>query len=127
MKQVIKTDRAPAAVGPYSQAIRIPCRELIFTAGQIALDPDSQEMVPGDVQAQARRALDNVKAVLEAAGSGMDHIVKATVFLLTMDDFVAVNEVYQEYFPGDPPARSAVAVKELPKGGLVEIEVIAYK
>jgi len=127
MKQIIQTDRAPAAVGPYSQAVVVPCRELIFCAGQIPLDPDTQELIQGDIQAEARRCMDNVRAVLEAAGSSMEGIVKATVYLVDIGDFAAVNDVYKEYFPGDPPARSAVGVNELPKGAHIEIEVIASR
>ena len=127
MKQIIQTDGAPAAVGPYSQAVVIPCKELVFCAGQIPLDPATQQMVQGDIRVQTRRVLDNVKAVLEAAGTGFDRVVKTTVFLADMGDFASMNEVYKEYFPQNPPARSAVAVKTLPKNAQVEIEVIAHR
>ena len=127
MKQIIQTDRAPAAVGPYSQAVVIPCKELIFCAGQIGLDPASGQMVEGDVRAQTRRCLENAAAVLEAAGSDFAHVVKTTVFLMDMSDFGAMNDVYKEFFPDDPPARSAVAVNGLPKGALVEVEIIATR
>ena len=127
MKQIITTDKAPKAVGPYSQAVAIPCKELMFCAGQIPLDPTTQKMVEGDVGVQTKQALENVKGLLESAGTRLEHVVKTTVFLTTMSDFAAMNEVYTQYFPTDPPARSAVAVKELPLGAQVEIEVIAYR
>lgn len=126
MKRIVKTDKAPGAVGPYSQAVAIPCKELLFCAGQVPLDPATQKLVTGDIQVQTRRALQNVQAVLEAAGSNLKQVVKTTVFLTSMADFKAMNEVYAEFFPSDPPARSAVAVKELPLGAQVEIEVLAY-
>ncbi len=122
-KQVIQTDNAPAAVGPYSQAII--ANGFVFTAGQVGLVPGTKDFAAGGVQAQARQALNNVQAILEAAGSNMENIVKATVFLADMDDFAAVNEVYAEFFAGAPPARSAVQVARLPLGALVEVEVIA--
>jgi 2-iminobutanoate/2-iminopropanoate deaminase len=126
MKRIIKTDKAPGAVGPYSQAVAIPCKELLFCAGQVAIDPATQKMVEGDVTVQTRQVLNNVKGLLESAGTNLGHVVKSTVFLTTMTDFKAMNEVYKEFFPTDPPARSAVAVKELPLGAQVEIEVLAY-
>ena len=122
-KQIIQTDNAPAAVGPYSQAII--ANGFVFTAGQVGLVPGTKDFAEGGVQAQARQALNNVQAILQAAGTRMDQIVKATVFLANMDDFAAVNEVYAEFFTGEPPARSAVQVARLPLGALVEIEVIA--
>jgi 2-iminobutanoate/2-iminopropanoate deaminase len=122
-KTCVKTDKAPAPVGPYNQAVVVG--DLVFTAGQIALDVESGEMVGDDVTQQAMKALDNLKAVLEAAGSGLDRAVKATVFLRHMGDFKAVNEVYGQYFDVDPPARSVVEVGGLPLGALVEIECIA--
>jgi 2-iminobutanoate/2-iminopropanoate deaminase len=126
MKRTIKTDKAPAAVGPYSQAVRIPCKELLFCAGQIPLDPATQQMVKGDIAVQTRQVLNNVKGLLEAAGTNLSHVVKTTVFLTSMADFKAMNAAYEAFFPTDPPARSAVAVKELPLGAQVEIEVLAY-
>jgi len=126
MKRIIKTDKAPPAVGPYSQAVRIPCKELLFCAGQIPLDPATQQMVKGDIAVQTRQVLNNVKGLLEAAGTNLSHVVKTTVFLTSMADFKAMNAVYEAFFPTDPPARSAVAVKELPLGAQVEIEVLAY-
>ena len=116
MKKVIHTDQAPNAVGPYSQAIH--AGDLIFTSGQVALDPKTGKMVAGGIEKQARQVLENLKAILEAAGSDLSKVLKATVFL---DD----NEVYAEYFPEDQPARSAYQVGALPLGALVEIEVIA--
>jgi 2-iminobutanoate/2-iminopropanoate deaminase len=123
-KQVIATDQAPRAIGPYSQAIRIG--DLVFTAGQIPLNPAGQ-LVEGDISVQARQALNNLKAILEAAGASMAAVVKTSVFLATMADFQAMNAVYAEFFPPDqkPPARSTVQVAALPLGALVEIEAIA--
>jgi 2-iminobutanoate/2-iminopropanoate deaminase len=122
-KKVIATNNAPKAIGPYSQAIQSEC--MIFTAGQIALDPAIGELVPGGIEAQTRRALTNLKNILEAAGSGLNYVVKTTVFLQDMSDFAAMNAVYAEYFPENPPARSTIAVAGLPKGAAVEIEAIA--
>lgn len=122
-KKIISTDKAPKAIGPYSQAIRT--EHLVFTAGQIGLDPATMELVEGGVEAQTRQALTNLKRVLEAADSGLNFITKTTVFLQSMSDFAAMNAVYQEFFPENPPARSTVAVAALPKGALVEIECIA--
>lgn len=123
MHEVIATENAPAAVGPYSQAIR--ANDFIFTAAQLGLDPTSGELVEGGVGAQARQALSNQKAVLEAAGSSLDRVVKVTVFLQDINDFKAVNEIYAQFFINDPPARSAVQVAALPLGGLVAIEAVA--
>ncbi len=122
-RQVVATDRAPAAVGPYSQAIRAGGQ--VYTAGQIALDPATGRLVPGGVREQTRQALANLQAVLEAAGSELDRVVKTTIFLTDMGDFAAVNEVYAEHFTADPPARSTVAVRALPLGARVEIEALA--
>jgi len=122
-KKIVSTDKAPKAIGPYSQAIRI--EELIFTAGQIGLIPATMEIIEGGIQAQTRQALTNLKSVLESADSGLNFIVKTTVFLQSMDDFAAMNAVYAEFFPENPPARSTVAVAALPKGALVEIEGVA--
>lgn len=120
---IIHTDSAPKAIGPYSQAVRFG--GFVFTAGQIALDPATGELVPGGIEEQTRRALTNLKAVLEAAGSGMDKVVKTTVFLASMNDFAKMNAVYAEFFPASPPARTTVQAAALPKGGLVEIECVA--
>lgn len=123
MKKVISTSDAPAAVGPYSQAIRVG--QFVFTAGQIPLDPKSGVIVEGDIAAQTRRVLDNLTAVLKAENLTFSHIVKTTIFLIDMGDFQAVNEVYASYFHEVPPARSTVAVSALPKNARVEIECIA--
>lgn len=122
-KKVVSTKKAPAAVGPYSQAVKIG--ELVYTAGQIPLDPATGEMVEGDVQAQTERALLNLRAVLKAAGSSLKNVVKTTVFLQDMGDFTAMNEVYGRFFTKNPPARSAVEVAALPLGAQVEIEAVA--
>jgi 2-iminobutanoate/2-iminopropanoate deaminase len=122
-KKIVSTDKAPKAIGPYSQAIRT--ENLVFTAGQIGLDPASMELIEGGVEAQTRQALTNLKHVLESADSGLNFVVKTTVFILDMRDFANMNMVYSEFFPENPPARSTVAVHELPKGALVEIECVA--
>ena len=117
------TDQAPAAIGPYSQAMRVG--ELVFSAGQVGLDPASGQLVEGGAAAQADRAMQNLAAVLDAAGSGLELITKTTIFLADMADFATVNEVYARHLREPYPARSTVAVRELPKGALVEIEAIA--
>lgn len=122
-REVIRTDAAPAAAGPYSQAIR--AGDLVFTAGQLGLDPATGEFSGDDVGAQAERALTNLAAILDAAGSGMDRLVKVTVFLADIGDWPAVNEVYARLIPEPFPARSAFAVKDLPRGARVEIEAVA--
>ena len=122
--KIVSTDAAPPAVGPYSQAVI--AGDLIFTAGQLGIDPQSGELAEG-IEAQTRQALTNLSAVLEAASSSLDRVVKATVFLTHMEDFAAMNTVYAEFFPLQPPARSTVEVAQLPRGALVEIEVIALK
>jgi 2-iminobutanoate/2-iminopropanoate deaminase len=122
-REAISTDRAPGAVGPYSQAIR--AGDLVFAAGQLGTDPASGELVADDVGRQAEQALANLAAILDAAGSGLDRLVKVTVFLVEIGDWPAVNEVYARIVPTPYPARSAFAVKALPKGGLVEIEAVA--
>lgn len=121
----VSTDSAPAAIGPYSQAIILD--GVIYCSGQVGLDPASGQLVEGDVQAQAQRALQNLSAVLEAAGSSLANVVKTTVFLTNMGNFAAMNEVYATFFGDEPPARSTVAVAELPKGAQVEIEAIAAR
>lgn len=124
----IHTDEAPSAIGPYSQAIEIPLGDghrLVFTAGQIALDPTTMEIVKGGVAEQTRRVMANLTAVLEAAGTGWENALKTTIYLADMQDFATVNEIYGEAVSDPPPARSTVAVKELPKGVLVEIDVVA--
>ncbi|MFN0151052.1 MAG: RidA family protein [bacterium] len=121
----VATERAPKALGPYSQAIRAPHASLVFCSGQIALVPETGEIVAGDVSAETRQALRNLASVLEAAGSSLAAVVKTTVFLLDMSDFAAMNAVYAEHFPAPFPARSTVAVLQLPKGARVEVEAIA--
>ena len=122
-KKIIATDKAPAAVGPYSQAVR--AGDLIFTAGQLGIVPGTKDFAGPDIEAQTRQALENLKAVLEAAGSCLEHAVKNTVFLADMGEFARMNAVYAEYFSGNPPARSAVQAAALPLGGRVEIESVA--
>ena len=125
-KNIISTANAPAAIGPYSQAI--DCGNLLITSGQIPIDPATGNLVEGDIAAQTRQSLTNVKAIVEAAGLTMDHVAKTTVFLQNMGDFAAMNAVYAEFFTeGNYPARSAVEVGALPKGALVEIETICVK
>ncbi len=121
--EYIATDAAPKAIGPYSQGTI--ANGFIFTAGQIALDPATMEIVPGDVKAQTERVMTNLQAILQSAGSSLSQVVKTTVFLSTMDDFAAMNEVYARWFGGHRPARSTVAAKGLPRNVLVEIEVVA--
>ncbi|MFQ5498428.1 MAG: RidA family protein [Candidatus Zixiibacteriota bacterium] len=125
MKQIVKTDKAPSAIGPYSQAIKVTCGEMLFVSGQIPLDPVSGQIVGAGAADQARRAMDNLIAVIQAGGATADQIVKATIFLKDMNDFAAVNEVYSNYFDAFPPARACVEVSRLPKDVLVEIEAIA--
>ena len=122
-RKTISTQDAPAAVGPYSQAIKID--NLVYTAGQLGMDPQAAKLVECGIQAQTRQALTNLKAVLQAAGTCMDNVIKTTVFLQDINDFGAMNQVYAEFFTDAPPARSAVQVAALPLGGLVEIEAVA--
>lgn len=123
MKEIVATDKAPKAIGPYSQAVR--AGGFLFLSGQIPLDPSTGEIVAGDIGGQASRVMDNIGAVLAEAGLGFDAIVKATIFLTDLGNFAAVNDVYGSRFAAAPPARSTVEVKGLPRGALVEIEVIA--
>ena len=123
MKRIVSTEAAPAAVGPYSQGVA--AAGLVFVSGQILLDPATKQLVDGGIEARTRRVLDNCRAVLEAAGSGLDKVVKVTVFLSDMADFQAMNAVYAEYFPAEPPARAAFQVGALPLGADVEMEMIA--
>jgi 2-iminobutanoate/2-iminopropanoate deaminase len=123
MREVIATDQAPQAIGPYSQAIRAD--GLIFTSGQVAIDPATQQVIAGDVSAQTERVLKNLAAILQASGSSLEKVLRCTVFLKNMGDFGAMNEVYGRYFKQAPPARSTVEVARLPKDVLVEIDVIA--
>ena len=121
-KQIIKTEKAPGAIGPYSQAVKIG--NMVYTSGQLGIDPQTGELADG-LESQAHLVFKNLKAVLEAAGTNMDHVVKTMVFLADMNDFVAVNDIYKEYFTDDYPARSAVEVARLPKDAKLEIEAIA--
>lgn len=123
MKKIISTSDAPAALGPYSQAVRVG--STIYCAGQVPLDPKSGQIVSGGVDVQTRRVMDNVTAVLKAEGLTTDNVVKTTIFLMDLNDFQTVNEIYGSYFKSAPPARSTVQVAGLPKGARVEIEVIA--
>ena len=121
--EVIHTNKAPDAIGPYEQAIK--ANGFVYTAGQIALQPETGELVEGGVEAQARRVLDNVTAVLEAAGASWDQVVKTTIYLTDMADFGAVNAIYESYLGAARPARTTVAVAGLPKGALVEVDTVA--
>lgn len=125
MRKILRTERAPAAVGPYSQGV--DTGDLVFVAGQVPIDPATGRIDAADIGGQTHRVLANVRAVLEAAGLGLGNVVKATVFLKSMDDFKAMNAVYGEYFADEPPARATVEVARLPLGALVEIEVIARR
>lgn len=122
-KKIIFTEKAPKAIGPYSQAVRT--ESLVFTAGQAGLDPVSGELVEGGIEPQTHQVLTNLKNILEAADSGLNFAIKTTVFLKDMNDFSKMNAIYSEFFPENPPARSTIAAAGLPKGALVEIEVIA--
>ncbi|SEF89159.1 2-iminobutanoate/2-iminopropanoate deaminase [Caloramator fervidus] len=122
-KIVISTNNAPAAIGPYSQAIKVG--DFIFTSGQIPLNPKTGELISDDIKAATRQCLENIKAILEAAGSSLENVVKTTAFLKDLNDFASVNEVYSEYFKENMPARSAVQIARLPKDALIEIEAIA--
>jgi len=124
-RERITTPHAPAAIGPYSQAIAVG--DFVFASGQIALDPQTGQLVEGDIQVQTRQALHNLAAVLQQAGTSLAEVVKTTVFLNTMEQFAAMNEVYAEFFSGTPPARSTVAVAGLPRAALVEVEAIALR
>ena len=123
MRKIVATDKAPAAIGPYAQAKIIG--DLVITSGQIPIDPATGNLVESDIEAQTKQVFENLKAVLEAAGSGLDKIVKTTCFMDNMNDFAKMNEVYASFFSGDYPSRSAVEVAKLPKGALIEIEAIA--
>jgi len=124
MKETVHTDRAPQAIGPYSQAVAAQGK-LVFVSGQIPVDPVTGAFAGDDIRTQTRQSLENVKAVLSAAGAGLENVVKTTVFLKNMADFAAMNEIYATYFTADCPARAAVQVAALPKDALVEIEAIA--
>jgi 2-iminobutanoate/2-iminopropanoate deaminase len=123
MRDIVLSERGPKPIGPYSQAIKV--NGLLFVSGQVSIDPKTNEFVPGDIRQQTERTLENLKGIVEAAGSKLSHVVKSTVFLKNMSEFAAMNEVYARYFPSAPPARSTVEVARLPKDALVEMEVIA--
>jgi 2-iminobutanoate/2-iminopropanoate deaminase len=130
MKKIVSTDKAPKAIGPYSQAViddmsRPGSRQLVFLSGQIPLDPSSGQVVQGDIAAQTERVLQNIKAVLEAAGASFDSVLKTTVYLKDMDDFSKMNEVYGRYFKENPPARTTIQAAKLPRDVMVEIDAIA--
>ncbi|MCI8507934.1 MAG: RidA family protein [Lachnospiraceae bacterium] len=125
MKNVVKTDKAPQAIGPYSQAIEV--NGMVYTSGVVPIDPATGNVVEGDIKVQAVRVFESMKALLEAAGSSCDDVVKTTVFIKDMNDFAALNEIYADYFTGDFPARSCVEVARLPKDVLIEMEAIALK
>ncbi len=123
MKTIISTTKAPAAIGPYSQAVLV--NGMLFTSGVIPIDPETNTLVQGDVEVQARQAIGNLKNLIEASGSAMDKVVKTTVFIKNMNDFGKINDIYKEFFTSDFPARSCVEVARLPKDVLIEIEAIA--
>jgi 2-iminobutanoate/2-iminopropanoate deaminase len=127
MQRVIQTDLAPRAVGPYSQGILVASDQWIWTAGQIPSDPETGRMVESGIEAQTERVIQNLKAILEAGGSGLDRVVKTTIFLKRLDDFKAMNRVYQRYFSENPPARSTVEVSAIPGGALIEMECVAIQ
>jgi 2-iminobutanoate/2-iminopropanoate deaminase len=122
-KRIVRTDEAPAAIGPYSQAV--VANGFVFAAGQVPLDPNTGQLVLGDIRVQTKRVMENLKAVLAASGSSFDKVVKTTVFLRDLNDFGTMNEIYGEYFQESPPARSTVQVAKLPREAAVEIEVVA--
>ena len=127
-KSIVRTTQAPAAIGPYSQAVVVPLGEgkrMVFCSGQIALDPATGALVEGDINAQTRQALENLGAVLAAAGASFADVVRTTIYLMDMNDFAAVNAIYGERFPSEPPARATVAVAGLPRGSRVEIDAVA--
>ena len=123
MKEIVTTDRGPKPIGPYSQAVKTS--GLLFLSGQVALDPKTGDLIGTDVRQQTERVIENIRGILEAAGSNLHHVIKTTVFLKDMNDFPAMNEVYGRYFSAAPPARSTVQVARLPKDALLEIEVVA--
>ncbi len=123
MREIVTTDRGPKAIGPYSQAVK--ANGFVFVSGQVAIDPKTQQVIEGAIVPQTERVMENLKGIVEAAGSSLDKVVKSTVFLADMNDFAAMNEVYARYFPANPPARATVQVSRLPKDVRVEIEVVA--
>ncbi|AEH24885.1 RidA family protein [Pyrococcus yayanosii] len=124
MKEVIFTKKAPKPIGPYSQAVKVG--SFLFISGQIPIDPETGKLVKGDIKAQTRRVLENIRAIVEAAGGSLEDIVKVTVYLRDLDDFQAMNEVYAEFFSSSKPARAVVEVSRLPKDVAIEVEAIAY-
>jgi 2-iminobutanoate/2-iminopropanoate deaminase len=123
VRRTIATDRAPRAIGPYVQAVQVG--EWIFVSGQIALDPETGDLVPGGIEEQTERVLQNLRAILEAAGSSLEKVVKTTVYLADLNDFAKMNEVYARYFPGEKPARATVEVSRLPRDARIEMDAIA--
>ena len=123
-KEIVKTDKAPAAIGPYSQAVKY--ENMVFTSGTLGVNPENGVFVEGGIQAQTKQCLENLKAVLEASGSSLENVLKATVFIKDMNDFPKVNEIYGQYFMKEQPSRSCVEVARLPKDALIEIEAIAF-
>ncbi|MDF2634832.1 MAG: endoribonuclease [Pelosinus sp.] len=124
MKEIIKTSKAPEAIGAYSQAIKVG--DFLFASGQIPIDPQTGVLVEGGIEAQTKQVMENIKQILQAGGSDLDNVIKTTIFILKMEDFLAVNQIYGNYFTTILPARSCVAVARLPKEAQIEIEVIAY-
>ncbi|NIP41873.1 MAG: RidA family protein [candidate division Zixibacteria bacterium] len=124
-REIIKTSKAPKAIGPYSQAIKCECSGFVFCSGQISMKPDTREVITGGASEQTRQVLENLKAVLEKAGLGLENVVKTTIYLTSMDDFNLMNEIYEQYFSSNPPARATLEVASLPKNVKVEIEAIA--
>jgi 2-iminobutanoate/2-iminopropanoate deaminase len=124
-RKPVHSDNAPKAIGPYSQAVQVDSGKMLFLSGQIPLDPRSMELVQGDISAQTQRVMENLKAVLAAAGLDFTHVVRCTIFCTDLADFAKINEVYGKFFPADPPSRATVQVAALPKGAKVEIDAIA--
>lgn len=124
-REAIQTEKAPQAIGPYAQAVKVDCGKMIFCSGQIPLDPKTGQMVEGDIAAQTRQVMENLRAVLEAGGATFANVVRCNIFLADMDDFAVVNEIYGQYFPENPPSRATVQVARLPKDSRVEIDCIA--
>jgi 2-iminobutanoate/2-iminopropanoate deaminase len=122
-REIVTTQKAPSAIGPYSQAIKT--KEMVFVSGQLAIDPISGALISGDIRKETRQALTNLKQILLAAGSGLDRVIKTTLFISNMDDFTSINDVYAEFFNQDPPARACVQVARLPKDANVEVEAVA--
>lgn len=123
MKEIISTSKAPSAIGPYSQGIKVG--NMVFISGQIPIDPDTGNVVEGGIKEQTKRVLENIKAILESIGGSLNNVVKTTVFMVDLGEFSEMNEVYKEYFPNNPPARSTIQVSALPKNVRIEIEAIA--